>query len=58
MADQLNKGTKLEYRVFKVCVMGPKKSGKTSFINCIINKWGNGFFPGYTGGMRYLKWII
>ena len=42
----------VEYRVLKICVVGPKMSGKTSFINCYMNKWGNTAFPGYTGDMR------
>jgi len=48
----INKDAAMEYRVFRVCVIGPKGSGKTSLVNCIVNKWGNGYFPGYTGDLR------
>jgi polynucleotide 5'-kinase involved in rRNA processing len=46
------KDVKVEYRVFKVCVLGPKNSGKTSFINCAQNNCGNAFYPGFNGDQR------
>jgi polynucleotide 5'-kinase involved in rRNA processing len=42
-----------KYRVYKIAVVGTKKSGKTSLINAYMNSWGNGMFPTTNTDMRH-----
>jgi GTPase SAR1 family protein len=42
-----------KYRVYKIAVVGTKKSGKTSLINAYMNSSGNGMYPTTTSDMRH-----